>query len=204
MEWLKNIYYKFIEWLYPELKTLIRKIDENHEILRDVREEIIKEKHFLKKDLKFYKKMSEVFIDKSPDMMWLKDTQGKYIRANKAIQEGLLLDCEPIGKTDVEMATNAKATYGSENHTFGEVCANSDKIVLQSRKPQRFLEHGKVKGKMLYLEVYKFPFYDSDNTLVGIAGIGRDMTEYVEAFNANNCGSCSKMRDIFERYRFEE
>ena len=156
----------------------------------------------LMNDLDYYKSIVETIGDTIPDMMWLKDTEGYYLYTNTQIQNGLLFDDDPIGKTDIELAAAAKARFGDKNHTFGEVCGNSDKVVLKSLKPQRFLEYGKIKGKMIYLEVYKAPFY-VNGKLVGVCGTGRDMTEYVEAFNHHNCMGCSKMVDIFAKYRFE-
>jgi PAS domain-containing protein len=199
---IKNLYYKFLDWVYPELNMLINKFDENHRILEEIRDTLEEEKNILKEEIAFYKTLSEELIANTPDMVWLKDTEGKYIVANRAIRDGLLFDSYPIGKDDITMALNAKEKYGSDNHTFGEVCGNSDLVVLDKLKAERFLEHGKVKGKTMYLEVYKFPFY-VDGNLVGVAGIGRDMTDYVVAYREHNCAGCDKMRDVFRKYEFE-
>ena len=66
-------------------------------------------------------KMLETIGDTIPDMLWLKDTDGRYVYANKAIREKLLFQEDPIGKTDVYCATKAKEKYGDNKHTFGEV-----------------------------------------------------------------------------------
>lgn len=149
-------------------------------------------------------KMLETIGDTIPDMLWLKDKDGRYVYANKAIREKLLFQEDPIGKTDVYCATKAKEKYGATNHTFGEVCGNSDKVVMENEEAQRLLESGNVLGKMYYLEVNKAPLYDSEGKLVGVCGTGRDMTEYVEAYRAHECGKCPLMRDIFTRYEFKE
>jgi PAS domain S-box-containing protein len=169
--------------------------------ITEVKEQLIKTEYQLERELQFYKAILETIGDTIPDMMWLKDAEGKYIYANKAIKRGLLFDCDPIGKNDVEMALAARAVYGPENHTFGEKCANSDAVVLQELRPMRFLESGNVKGKMMYLEVYKAPLYVGDE-LVGVCGTGRDMTEYVESYRDNECRGCGKMADIFAKYEF--
>ena len=155
----------------------------------------------IKKDIDFYKSMIETIGDTIPDMMWLKDLNGVYHYANTSIKEKLLLDDNPIGKNDIQLATAAKLKYGCENHTFGEVCGNSDIVIINYLKPQRFLESGKVKGKTIYLEVYKAPFY-VDGKLMGVCGTGRDMTEYVTTYREHNCGSCHYMNDIFKKYEF--
>lgn len=148
-------------------------------------------------------------IDCLPDMVWFKGVDGKYIYANKSLKSGLLMCSDPIGKTDVELAKNAKEIYGENNHTFGEKCANSDKITIDRAEPSRFLESGKVKGKMLYLEVYKNIVRNSDGEIVGVCGAGRDLTEYIEVvkkveeYCGKRCGE-SDIVTIFKKYEFGE
>lgn len=148
-------------------------------------------------------------IDCIPDMVWFKDTDGKYVYANKAIKDKLLLCPNPIGQTDVELAKKARDFYGAENHTFGEKCANSDKITLDNNCSGRFLESGKVKGKMIYLEVHKNVVRNQDNEIIGVCGSGRDMTEYIEAVNViRDYGAKRKgeqeLINAFDKYAFGE
>ncbi|MBU1659625.1 EAL domain-containing protein [bacterium] len=117
-----------------------------------------------------------------PDMLWVKDTNGNYIYANNALCEGLLMakdTQEPIGKNDIFFALRERATHSNNPywHTFGELCFNSDRIVILNNKPMKFEEFGNIKGKMFYLEVYKAPFYDKDGNIIGTVGTGRDITE---------------------------
>ena len=155
----------------------------------------------LTEELAKYKGMLHGIAETLPDMMWCKDLEGKYIYANMAIKKGLLFEMNPIGKTDVEMALRAKSVFGNENHTFGEKCRNSDTVVLFNERPARFLESGKIEGKMVYLEVFKAPWY-INGVLSGVVGTGRDMTECVEAFREHNCSGCQRMTDIFEKYEY--
>lgn len=115
----------------------------------------------------------------------------------------MLLDRNPIGKDDLVLALAAKEGYGDENHTFGEKCANSDEVIKDSGIAQRFLESGKVKGKLLYLEVFKAPWI-VNGKIAGVVGTGRDMTEYVEAYREQNCNGCGRMADIFKKYEYGE
>lgn len=117
-----------------------------------------------------------------PDMLWVKELNGNYVYANKAICNGLLMandTDEPIGKNDIFFAQREREAH-SENpnwHTFGELCFNSDLIVIENNKPMKFEEYGNVKGEFLYLEVYKAPFYDKDGNIIGTVGAGRDITQ---------------------------
>jgi hypothetical protein len=137
-------------------------------------------------------------------MVWFKDLNGKYVVANTSICEKLLMDANPIGKGDVELAMAAKAIYGHENQTFGEKCANSDIITVERNKPSRFLESGKVKGQMLYLEVFKDVVRDKEGNLLGVCGAGRDMTWYVEALRQGEGMNKEYLTDIFKKYEFGE
>ena len=117
-----------------------------------------------------------------PDMLWIKDLEGNYIYVNKAICDGLLMAKdidEPIGKGDVFFALREREANKDKPdwHTFGELCFNSDQEVIDSNKPMKFEEYGNVKGKLLYLEVNKAPFYDKDGNIIGTVGSGRDITE---------------------------
>ena len=117
-----------------------------------------------------------------PDMLWVKDLNGNYLYANKAICDGLLMakdTKEPIGKGDVFFALREREAHKDkpEWHTFGELCFNSDQTVIDEDKPMKFEEYGNVKGKLLYLEVFKAPFYDKDKNIIGTVGTGRDITE---------------------------
>ena len=123
--------------------------------------------------------------DNLPDMLWVKDVEGRYLFANKAICESLLMakdTSEPIGKTDVFFALRERATQPDNEgwHTFGELCFNSDEVVIENNTPMRFEEYGNVKGQLLYLEVHKAPFHDEEGNILGTVGSGRDITEMMQ------------------------
>ena len=187
--------------VFPEINFLISKIEDNQRVLLRMENLLEEEKKKIEYEMCFYKGFANILIEESPDMVWLKDTEGKYMIANTAIKEGLLLTDYPYGRFDIDISGKAKEKYGDENHTFGQKCANSDVIVKDSLRAQRFLESGMVKGKMMYLEVFKFPFF-VDDKLIGVGGIGRDLTEYVTAYRKDRCEGCA-IADIFKKYEFE-
>ena len=156
-----------------------------------------------------YKGILNSISETIPDMFWCKDLEGRYVYANSAIKSGLLFDFHPTGKTDLELSLKAKEKFGADNHTFGEICGNSDAIVIEktmlgifTKEDGRFLESGKIRGKIVYLEVYKAPWI-VNGELRGVVGTGRDMTPYIEAYREQNCSSCEKMADIFKKYEYE-
>lgn len=200
MSWLFEPRVCNIDTYFKELDKGMHHLVERFDVIeKRLTEELIE----ITDAMEHYKGLVETIGETVPDMLWCKDLHGKYIYANKAIREGLLFDDNPIGKTDIQLAKAAKARFGETEHTFGEKCFNSDVVIKETGVKQRFLESGKIKGRMVYLEVYKAPFI-VDGEVVGVAGVGRDMTEYVEAFREHNCNGCLKMEDIFKKYEYGE
>ena len=118
-----------------------------------------------------------------PDMLWAKDLDGNYLYANESICKNLLMASpkEVIGKNDVYFATRERDKHplNSQWHTFGELCFNSDYVVLEHMKPMKFEEYGNIKGELTYLEVQKTPLFDSKGILIGTIGSGRDITSQI-------------------------
>ncbi len=138
---------------------------------------------FLLKDLQEHNsELLKLLTQHLPDMLWVKDIEGNYLYANQSICDGLLMakdTQEPIGKQDIFFALRERELHKNipNWHTFGELCFNSDIDVIKNNKAMKFEEYGNVKGKLLYLEVYKAPFYDADGNVIGTIGAGRDITE---------------------------
>lgn len=192
-----------------DFDLLLQKLDEIDTKLGEVKCELEYEKALLEYKIKKQDALLDAIIEVMPDMVWFKDLDGVYEVANREIRDNLLFDRSPIGKTDAEMSTNAKQRFGDDNHTFGEVCGDSDKVVKEkatngefNKDDGRFFEYGKIKGEMVYLEVNKAPVY-IDGELIGICGTGRDMTYYYNQTQVNdNCKSCHLVANMFDRYKF--
>lgn len=127
----------------------------------------------------FYQESSlfQLIIDNVPDLIWAKGMDDEYLFVNQAICDKLLKvekKSEVIGKSDIYFAT--KERQAGHDHTFGEICVNSDHIVKQSQKPGRFIEEGRVRGRHLVLDVHKAPFFNSRGEMIGTVGCGRDIT----------------------------
>lgn len=118
-----------------------------------------------------------------PDMLWAKDLEGYYLYANEAICNNLLMATpdEVLGKCDVFFATRERNKHPENKnwHTFGELCFNSDYVVLENMKPMKFKEYGNIRGELVYLEVHKAPLHDANGKLIGTIGSGRNITAQV-------------------------
>ena len=122
-----------------------------------------------------------MMCDNVPDLIWAKDIEGRYLFANRAICEKLLNAAdtdEPLGKTDLFFAERERQARPDDPawHTFGEICWDSDAIVMESGEPGRFDEFGNIRGEFLFLDVIKAPFRDENGRMIGTVGCGRDVT----------------------------
>ena len=157
-------------------------------------------------------KVVYTILDSIDDMIWAKRTDGTYILTNKAFREEFcygLTNSEILGKNDVYLAARFKGIVGNKNHTFGEVCKNSDVVIIDTKKSQKFLEHGLIKGNMFKLMVNKTPVFQ-DNKLIAVTGVGKNVTEWHNALeNAlkadNSCfnGTKSLVLDELNKYVFK-
>jgi len=109
-------------------------------------------------------------ISAIPDMIWMKDTNGFYLACNDALEQffGKKED-ELIGKTDYDL-------FPKEN---ADICKLSDNEALQSNKISITVESFLYPedGKAGVLEIRKVPVLKDDGKIIGVLGIGRDITE---------------------------
>ena len=168
----------------PIYDSMLKQLEDIQQCLKEVKEELTFDKEVLLKELKKRDLIINAMIEELPDMIWFKEVGGKYLYANRAIREGLLFDDNPIGKTDMELSLQAKKRFGDENHSFGEICGDSDTDVLEGEHiSKKYVESGKILGKMKHLEVHK-SILKLDGEVIGVIGSGRDITEHREALLA--------------------
>lgn len=165
-------------------------------------EEECQQKHLLhlqsESDYQKLYQMLRPMCDNSPDMIWAKDTQNHYLFTNEVFCRKVLNakdTDEPIGKTDMFFAQRQRDLHPDDPnwHTFGEICRDSDTIVIETQQPHRFDEYGNICGNFLRLDVRKTPFYDPDGRFIGTVGSARDVTIEKEIEDA--------IRDSRERYQ---
>lgn len=122
-------------------------------------------------------KLMRLMADNIPDLIWAKDMDGRYMFVNQAMCDKMIMCDSPdkaIGMTDMFIAEQER-NAGSE-HTFGEICVNSDAVIQERKVACRLLEEGFVRNKYLVLDVHKAPFLDENREMIGTVGCGRDVT----------------------------
>jgi len=145
------------------------------------------------------------FIDSCPDMFWTKDIDGKYTYINKSTSKHLLLTKveDAINKDSKEIAIELRER-GLE-YTIADNCISTDKFTIIRGKPTLFYEHGRVGDDMLALRVMKAPIYNKNLNIIGIIGVGKDITHHIKAYDKIeklfNDGNYEEAKSVFLAYK---
>jgi PAS domain S-box-containing protein len=105
-----------------------------------------------------------------PDLIWLKDKEGVYLSCNQMFERLFGAKEEDIvGKTDYDFVDRELADFFRAH----------DRKAIEAGKPSINEEwvNFAVDGQSVLLETIKTPMYDSHGVLVGVLGIGRNITE---------------------------
>ncbi|HUA64981.1 MAG TPA: PAS domain S-box protein [Alphaproteobacteria bacterium] len=113
-------------------------------------------------------------IDNLPDCIYAKDAAGRKILANPADLKNLRCqtEAEAIGKTDFDFFP----------HDIAESFHNDDQKVLQGQQVINREEYVlNEEGERRWLLTSKLPLRDQSGKIVGLVGVGRDITEHKRA-----------------------
>ncbi|TDX98178.1 PAS domain S-box protein [Thiohalophilus thiocyanatoxydans] len=109
-----------------------------------------------------------------PDLIWLKDTDGIYLRCNPMFEQFFgASEADIIGKTDYDFVNRQLADFFREH----------DRKALASNKPLQNEEQltFSSNGYQGIFETTKTPMFDKHGELVGVLGIAHDITEREKA-----------------------
>ena len=109
-------------------------------------------------------------VDSIPDIILYKDVDGVYIGCNARFAKLMGRSKEEIiGKTDHELLGQKEADLYSSN----------DLNVLKSKESVQFVEWITYPdGSRALIDTRKTPFFDENGEIIGIIGVGRDITEW--------------------------
>ena len=152
---------------YPAMKKTI----DAKELLRKTNSEL-EESNTLYKELyqEYNKKQAllKSMIDSIPDIIFYKDTKGVYLGCNTAFEKFAgKLEHEIIGHKDAELFLPEEA----------EQFRSTDVEMMSAntfRKSEEIVTYP--DGNKVALETLKTPYYDFEGRLIGLIGIGRDVS----------------------------
>jgi PAS domain S-box-containing protein len=112
----------------------------------------------------------ETLLKTIPDLVWLKDAEGVYVTCNPAFERlyGASLQ-EIAGKTDFDFIPAEQAEFfrmkDREAAAYGGPRSNEEWLTFAD------------DGHKAFMETIKTPMLDASGKLIGVLGIGRDITE---------------------------
>ena len=114
--------------------------------------------------------ISQAIVHSISDLLWLKDPNGVYLACNKRFED-FFGACEKdiLGKTDYDFVDKELADFFRENDTKAILSATG----LVNKEWIPFANDGHRE----FLETTKTPMYDKNNELIGVLGVGHNITE---------------------------
>ncbi len=159
--------------VYPLASTLLGGLMVN----RLKRERLVDERQRTEEALHAERQLLRTLIDNLPDAIYAKDAQGRKTLANRTDLDNIgLPEEEVLGKTDAELfPLEVAASFMTD-----------DAVVLETGVPVLNREEllFNMQGKRLWQLTSKLPLRDADGQIVGLVGIGRDITESKQAAEA--------------------
>src|SRR5690348_5788349 len=117
--------------------------------------------------------MLRTLIDNLPDLIYVKDVDGRFLLANVAVARimGARSPNDLLGKNDFDFHPKELAT----------LYHNDEQAVIRSAKPllAREEECRDPGGNLMHLETTKIPMRGPAGKVTGLVGIGRDITQRV-------------------------
>lgn len=151
---------EFVSYLY---------LVNNHKVIQCNIRDITKQKLAVD-ELRISENRLRTLIQTIPDLIWLKDVNGLYLLCNPMFERFFgAKEIDIVGKTDYDFVDKKLADSFRKNDikamTADKPTSNEELITFAD------------DGHTEYLETIKAPMYDNNGKLVGVLGIGRDITE---------------------------
>ncbi|OMH27152.1 PAS domain S-box protein [Motiliproteus sp. MSK22-1] len=113
-------------------------------------------------------------LETIPDLVWLKDQNGKYLACNPKYEQFIgAVESELVGKTDYDFVSAEKAGSYHEKDRAAIISGNS----FTTEEKAVFADSDRAE----VLEVIKTPLIDSAGNLTGVLGIAREITALKQA-----------------------
>jgi len=130
----------------------------------------ITERKWTEEALRISESRLHTLIQTNPDLIYLKDVNGVYLSCNKMFERFFgASEADIVGKTDYDFVDRSQAEYFREHDR---------KVIVDGKKTSKeewitFADD----GRQAFMNTIKAPMYDTRGALIGVLGIGRDITE---------------------------
>jgi diguanylate cyclase (GGDEF)-like protein/PAS domain S-box-containing protein len=130
----------------------------------------LRDRQHMESELSRERSFLKTLVHTIPDLMWLKDTQGVYLSCNPRFEQMFHApEAQIVGKTDFDFVDEATARSFRAN----------DELAIGQGRPTVNEEwvNFSAEGLGKWIETTKTPMFSADGTLLGVLGLGRDITE---------------------------
>lgn len=124
----------------------------------------------VERSLKERETQLKTLLETIPDLVWLKDVDGTYLACNLKFERFFgAKQADIIGKSDYDFVDKRLADFFRRNDmatiAAGGTCRNEEEIVYPD------------DGSKVLLETLKTPMFNNRREIVGVLGVGRDITD---------------------------
>jgi two-component system sensor histidine kinase UhpB len=160
----------FLRTLSPVLNSVTEEVESIIVISRDITERKQSEEKLV-----WEKGLVTALIDNTPDCIYFKDKESRFIRINKnqADRFGIKNSKEAIGKKDFDFFTYEYANQAFEDE---QKIIRTGKSIIAKEEKETWPD-----GNISWVSTTKLPLYDADKNIIGTCGISRDITEQKKA-----------------------
>jgi PAS domain S-box-containing protein len=126
-------------------------------------------------DVEYERSLIRAFMENSPDRLFFKDTESRYVRSSDSLarQFGLDKPAEAVGKSDFDFFSEeyALATFADDQQVI-----RTGEPILGKKERETTPD-----GKSSWVLTSRIPWRNPDGRVIGTFGIAKDITELVEA-----------------------
>ncbi len=129
----------------------------------------ITERKLAEDELRQSEAQLRALLNTLPDLVWLKDVQGNYLGCNQRFERFIgFKESEITGKSDYELI----------DEDMADAYHDEDMLVMTNGEPFQIECNVIDEGHSRILENTKVPMFDADGNVVGVLGVGHDMTDH--------------------------
>lgn len=147
----------------------VRSVAENK---NDVLIEEIRRRAKVEEELMASYRLLQSIIDATPDLIFVKDLNGRYEWVNRTFQEAANISADQIiGATDFELVAEESALKFRKG----------DQEAVRSGSAIEQHDIFEAPGKTHYYHTIKFPLFDDSGKTIAVGGVSREVTSRIES-----------------------